>query len=304
MDIKELRSFCMVAKLGSFSKASDALDLRQPAVTKHVRRLEAEIGRTLLERGSRPLRLTAAGINLLRMAEPLVDGMKKLAHPTANTTTALVAVGVPHGFIGFVLPEAVRDLRRVMPAARTRVLSGTKEEVYELVQTGAVDFALAPDPGPSGSFEFTPLFPSERILIVPREHPFVTRPPASIRELAEYPLILLRFQTHTRALLEREFRRLEVPYDIAVELDSVELLERYVELGVGLAIGLRGVIGTESWLRLAMVSLARFLPSETIGLIRSRALPLSAPAVALIERLKAVAKSAPASGLAAGRKRA
>lgn len=289
MDIKELRSFCMVAKLGSFSRASDALGLGQPAITKHVQRLEAELGRSLLERGVRPLRLTAAGSNLLRIAEPLVEGLETLNQRAPLSAVAPVAVGVPHGFIGHVLPEAMRDLRSAIPGARARVFSGTKEEVYELVQTGGVDFAIAPDPGPSRAFDFLPLFPSERILIAPHGHPLVTKPPASLADVARYPLILPRFQTHTRALLETEFRRLQVAYDIAVELDSNELLEHYVELGVGVAIGLRGALGTQGWLRLPVVSLADFLPSEIIGIVRSRALPLSEPATVLMQRLESMA---------------
>jgi DNA-binding transcriptional LysR family regulator len=286
MDIKELRSFCMVAKLGSFSKASQALDLGQPAVTKHVQRLEQEVGRSLFERGARPLRLTAAGTNLLRMAEPLVEGLETLVQRGPLAAASPVAVGVPHGFIGNVLPQALRDLRRQSPGARVRVLSGTKEEIYELVQTGNVDFAIAPDPGPSRSFEFTPLFPSERVLLVPRGHPLAKKPPKSLQDIARYPLILPRFQTQTRALLESEFRRLGVSYDIAVELDSIELIERYVEMGVGLAVGLRGSKETESWTQVVVVTLAAFLPSETVGVVRSKSIPLSGTASALIEVLK------------------
>ncbi|WP_299786329.1 LysR family transcriptional regulator [Ramlibacter sp.] len=292
LDIKELRSFCMVAKLGSFSKASEALGLGQPAVTKHVQRLEAEIGRALLERGMRPLRVTAAGTNLLRMAEPLVEGLEGLSHLGPFAITARVAVGVPHGFVGYALPQAVRQLRQQLPATRTRVLSGTKEEVFEMVETGSVDFAVAPDPGPSRSLEFTPLYPSERIVITPQDHPFAKEAPKSLKELAQYPLIVPRFHTETRALLEREFRRLKVPYEIAVELDSVEMLERYVELGVGLGIGLRGAADAVSGIRLPIVSLARFLPSQTIGVVRSRAVALSDPALALIRQLEEIGRSA------------
>src|SRR3546814_371854 len=173
------------------------------------------------------------------------------------------------------------------------VCSSDLEEVFELVQTGGADFAVAPDPGASRRFDFTPLYPSERILVTPRDHPLVTQPPASLQDVAAYPLILPRFQTQTRALLESEFRRLQIPYDIAVELDSIELLERYVELGLGLGVGLRGAAGMGSWVRLGIVSLAAFLPSEMIGVVRSRALPLSQPATTLIARLQDLAHAKP-----------
>ena len=294
MDVKELKSFCMVVKLGSFSKASKALDLGQPAVSKHIQRLEAELGRPLLERGARPLKLTAAGSNLYRMAEPFIEGLAILDHNSSLAMSSPITVAVPHGFTGHVLPEAMRNLRGAIPSARLRVLSGTKEEIFELVQTGGADFAVAPDPGASRRFDFTPLYPSERILITPRDHPLVARPPASLDDVARYPLILPRFQTQTRALLESEFRRLQISYDIAVELDSIELLERYVELGLGLGVGLRGAAGMESWVRLGIVSLARFLPSEMIGVVRSRALPISQPATMLIAKLQELGRTGPA----------
>ncbi|WBY03017.1 LysR family transcriptional regulator [Ramlibacter tataouinensis] len=301
MDIKELRSFCMVAKLGTFSKASAALNLGQPAVTKHVQRLESELGRSLFERNMRPLRLTAAGSNLLRMAEPLVEGLDTLSQHSPLAATTPVAVGVPHGFIGSILPEAVLGLRSAFPMARARILTGTKEELYEMVQAGLLDFAVAPDPGPSRSLDFTPLFPSERVLIAPRDHPLAKQAPASLEEIARYPLILPRHQTQTRALLESEFRRLRIPYDIVVELDSIELLERYVELGVGLAIGLRGARRAESWIRLSVVGLDHLLPSDMTGLIRRRSSPLSEPAMALIAKLQDLTKPVAAARRARSR---
>lgn len=293
MEIKELRSFCMVAKLGSFSRASEALGLGQPAVTKHIKRLEAEIGRDLFMRDTRPFQLTAAGSNLFRMAEPLVEGLESLSISAPLSVSPPVTIAVPHGFIGYVLPEVVRDLRAAHPSARVRIRSGTKEEAFELVQSGSVDFAIAPDMAGPRRFDFMPLFPSERILITPKDHPFVSRPPRSLKEVAQYPLILPRFQTQTRALLENEFRRLGVGYDIAVELDSMDLLERYVELGLGLAVGLRGAASTEARIPLGIVSLDRFLPTEIVGVVRNRARPLSDYAEALIERLKAAGTVSP-----------
>lgn len=301
LEIKELRSFCMVAKLGSFSLASEALGLGQPAVTKHVKRLEAEIGRELFSRDTRPLQLTAAGSNLFRMAEPLVEGLESLSNPAPLAASPPVVIAVPHGFIGYVLPEAVRDLRAAHPSARVRIRSVTKEEAFELVQSGAVDFAIAPDMVGSRRFDFTPLFPSERILITPKDHPFVSNPPRSLKDVAQYPLILPRFQTQTRALLESEFRRLGVAYDIVVELDSMDLLERYVELGLGLAVGLRGAATTEARIPLGIVSLDRFLPSEIVGVVRNRTRPLSDYAEALIARLKAAA-TVPPNGADASKK--
>src|SRR3546814_10677006 len=80
------------------------------------------------------------------MAEPFVEGLANLDSRSSLAMSSPITVAVPHDFIGQVLPEAVRDLRSAIPTARIRVLSGTKEEVFELVQTGGADFAVAPAP--------------------------------------------------------------------------------------------------------------------------------------------------------------
>lgn len=276
----------MVARLGSFSLAAEALGLGQPAVTKHVQRLEAEIGRQLLSRDTRPFLLTAAGSNLFRMAEPLVDGLDTLV-THAPLASPPIAVAVPHGMIGYLLPETVADLRKIYPGSSVRIYSATKEEAIELVQFGRVDFAIVPEPMVSQLFDFTPLYCSERILITPRDHPFVSHAPHSLADIARYPLILPRFQTQTRALLESEFRRHGIKYDIAVEIDSTALLERYVEIGVGLAIGLRGTVLSEVRLPLGIVSLKHLMPSERVGILRNKSRPLAEHAKELIKRLEA-----------------
>jgi DNA-binding transcriptional LysR family regulator len=114
---------------------------------------------------------------------------------------------------------------------------------------------------------------------------------SSLEEIAGYPLVLLRFQTGTRAPLETDFRRLGVPYEIAIELHSMDLLERHVELGLGLAVGLRGALATEQNLRVGIVGLARFLGSETVGVVQSRSVDLSSGAHDLVKALEHVGRA-------------
>ena len=184
-----------------------------------------------------------------------------------------------------MLPEAVRDLRTAHPSARVRIRSGTKEEAFELVQSGGVDFAITPVSGHHASISCRC---SLRAHFDHAEGSSFRAASAALAEgcraISSDPSAL---STQTRALLESQFRRLGVAYDIAVELDSMDLLERYVELGLGLAVGLRGAASTEARIPLGIVSLDRFLPSEIVGVVRNRARPLSDYADALIARLQA-----------------
>src|SRR3546814_21126625 len=79
------------------------------------------------------------------MAEPFVEGLANLDSRSSLAMSSPITVAVPHGFIGQVLPYAVRDWRTAIPTARIRVLSGTKADVLELVQTGRANFSVGPD---------------------------------------------------------------------------------------------------------------------------------------------------------------
>ena len=76
--MKPLRAFCQTARLGSVSRAAEALFLSQPAVTLQLQALEREMGMRLLERSGRRLTLTREGEELYELARPLVEGLDGL----------------------------------------------------------------------------------------------------------------------------------------------------------------------------------------------------------------------------------
>src|SRR4051812_22996582 len=93
MDLRQLRSFAEVARTGSFSAAAAAAGYTQSAVSQHVAALEASLSQRLLER--RPVRLTAAGVQLLRHADAILlrlDAARTELQPPAGDAAGSVAV--------------------------------------------------------------------------------------------------------------------------------------------------------------------------------------------------------------------
>lgn len=287
MDLKELQSFCMVARLRSFSKASQSLGIGQPAVTKHIHRLEAELGKSLIERGTRPTQLTPAGLELFRLATPLVEGLLRFArNERQQATLAPVVVACTHGFMNELLLRSVQSFRVVEPHQPVRIKLGTKQDVVSMVTSGAADFGIAPSPDRLKALNFAPLAASERVLITPRDHELLNRPLTSLAEIARYPLILLGYMTQTRVLIEDAFKEHGVAYEVAVELDSMDMVKRYVELGLGIGIGHKIALDAEDSVNLGIVPLSKFLPSELVGVTTSRSRPLPEAAAKLIDHMK------------------
>jgi DNA-binding transcriptional LysR family regulator len=291
MDIRELESFCSAAHLRSFSRAARALKVGQSTVTKHIQKLEAELGKELFHRGERPVQLTAAGISLMRIAAPLIDGLRRFAEAgTGSAPTRPISVGCAHGFMNDVLLKTVRAFRDLVPHCPIHVRVGTKPEVLDMVLNGTVDLGITPNPDRLSGLAFQPIAASERVAITPLDHPLLSRPLHSMAELAVYPLVMLGYQTLTRTLAEQAFHQLGVVHEVAVEVDSMEMVKRYVELGLGIAIGHRAALDPEDMKHLGVVSLSPFLPSELVGIVTKKEVQLTGNAGEFVRILAATLK--------------
>ncbi|MDA0769611.1 MAG: LysR family transcriptional regulator [Chloroflexi bacterium] len=278
MELRELRSFCTAARIHSISKAAQELGLGQPTVTTHIKKLEEELGMVLFDRVKRPIQLTLAGDRLAAIATPLVEGIDSLA---AMTTVAEergpVRIASTPDIIPHTLIRVVRVFLARFPQVHLKIRSGTREEVLHMVQDGEVDLGVVQHPEKSEGLDFQGLFLYERVLITPLDHPLLSEPLSSIDQIARYPLILMGRGTYTRAILEEEFRRKGLEYDIIVELDSMDMIKRYVGLGMGISVGPRLAIEPEDRKTVGVISLANLLPVEQAGIVTLRGKTISSP---------------------------
>ena len=287
MELRELRSFATAARLRSISKAAEQLGIGQPTVSTHVRKLETELGMVLFDRVKRPLQLTLAGARLSELARPLVDGIDELATAASLAEeTGPVRVASLHDIIPHTLLRVVRVFMALHPHVHVRIRSGHMEEVLDMVEDGDVDMGIMPGPGRGEEFDFQNLFTYKRVLITPLGHPLLDAPLDSLDQIAEWPLILMGRQTYTRTMLEAEFRRHGLDYEVVVELDSMDMIKRYVALGMGVSVGPHLAIEPEDHEQLGVVSLDNLLPVEQAGIVTLRGKTLSAPADKFIAVMK------------------
>lgn len=287
MELRELRSFCTTARLKSITRAAELLELGQPTVTTHIKKLEKELGILLFDRVKRPIQLTPAGVALAGLATPLVEGIDGLAATTTDAEeNGPVSVASTHDIISHALLRVVSIFLGIYPQAHLRVRSGLVSEVMDMVVHREVDMGLVPAIGSTADFDFTPLFASERVLITPPGHQLLENPITSLDEIARWPLILRRRETDTSRMLESEFQRKGLNYDVRVELDSMDMVKRYVALGMGVSVGPRLAIEPEDLDELGVVSLSSLLPVEQAGVVTLRGRAQSTPTRSFISVMK------------------
>ena len=144
--LKPLRAFCQVARLGSVSRAAEALYLSQPAVTLQLQALEREVGQRLLERNGRRLALTREGEILYELARPLVEGMDGLEATFRERLQGLDAgdlnVAAGSSTILYLLPQIVARFRQAHADVRLSLHNVTGAGGLDLLRSDAVDLAV------------------------------------------------------------------------------------------------------------------------------------------------------------------
>ena len=268
MELRELISFYHVARLRSVSKAARTLELGQPTVTTHLRKLEGEFGITLFDRIKRPIQLTSEGITLLELVTPVVTSIEVLKKQMdyADRRGAFI-VGAYPDLIAHHLPKGIQAFREEYPDIRISLLARAYDPLIQLVRSGEIDMAFC-SPPPSGdpSLEFQELFEYNAVLMTPLNHPLIGRTDVTLEDVVLSPLILPGHESLLRQRVDQALKSQGLSGDVVLSLDNIESIKRYVEIGMGLAVSIDFAMRPEDHDRVGVVRLDHLFPSSVIGI--------------------------------------
>lgn len=193
MDLHQLRTFVAVADAGGVARAVARLNLSQPAASRQIQVLEAELGVLLFERVGRRIRLTAHGEDLLGRSRRLVaeaDALRERARALRGGSSGTIAIGATPPMIEVVLAGFLPGFRRRHPGVEVRVVEDGGAGLVSRLERGEVQLAYIPagDNRYSGRL----LYPIHVIAVVPRSHRLHRFPNLEIAELADEPLLVLQ----------------------------------------------------------------------------------------------------------------
>jgi len=289
MEINQLRSFVTVARLGSFTKAAEALFLTQPALSLQIKALEKALGEPLFERRRRGLLLTPAGQILRGQAERILG----LVEQTGAEIAALKGLAGGRLVIGtndsnclYILPDPVRRFRAQFPAVELRLTNSHSTQVVAWVAEGQADFGLVTLPALSPGVESRSLFRREDVLICAPGHPLCVQETVTPDELVTHPLLLLDRGSVSRVLLDQALAEAGLLPQVVMEVGSIEVIKRYVEIGLGISVIPR--FTAEQEIQEGRLHTARldWLPDCSVGVIQRRKGYLSPAARMFVEILE------------------
>lgn len=238
MDLKQLRYFLNVARLGSYTQAAELLNVAQPVLSRQIRLLEIELRQTLFNRHGRGVTLTDTGAILLKHSQAILNQVD-LLHEDIRTSERLsgsVAIAMPPTLTKLMALPLLRFLQQKLPDAQFSISEGLTTHLQHRLQMGKVDVALLHNPTYSEHMETRLLYREKLALIVPQDSPFAERERIMPDELANVPLIIPSAPNTFRLLIEQAMLHLNLQSQIALEIDSVEVILQLVAEGFGCTI--------------------------------------------------------------------
>jgi DNA-binding transcriptional LysR family regulator len=237
MDFDQLHTFLEIVRLKSFSKAAQTCYRTQPAVSAQVRQLEQELRAELFERFGSRIWLTTAGRIFADYAEQMLDLRRRAQDTIAELETnprGELVIAANEATCIYILPKVFAEYCREFPAVQLQVVRSYGSHVMEAVLDNSADFGLSQLPVDEKRLQVVPIYVDEVLLIVASKHPLAGRKSVGPRDLAEFPLLLPK-QGKTRTRLNEWLEPVADEVRIAMELDSTEMMKRFVAAGLGLS---------------------------------------------------------------------
>jgi len=235
MDLDQLHTFLEIVRLKSFSKAAQTCYRTQPAISAQVRQLEQELNTTLFERLGTRISLTTAGRIFAEYAEQILD-LRRRAQDSINELERVprgeLVIAANEATCIYVLPQVFSQYTREFPNVQLSVDRSYGARVVQAVLDNLADFGITQLPVQEKKLQVVKIHSDEIKLLTAAGDPLSLRGAVACRELIGKPLLLPKSGT-TRTRLNAWLEPVENELHVAMELDSTEMIKRFVMAGLG-----------------------------------------------------------------------
>lgn len=238
MDIRNIKTFQTIIKLGSFQRAAEELQYGQSTVTMHIQKLESDLGVRLLERGKK-LQMTEAGRLFHQKADQLVKDYDYL-HATMTELiqgeAGVVRLGSMEPTASYRLPHILGPFLAQYPKVQLSIQIGNTTVLHQMLSEGLVDLVICTTPETGVGQSFEPLFIEELALLLPSRHPLASQEEIYLRDLQNELLLMTTAVCPYRKKLESSLlEKGGSPYR-GMEISNMAALKYYVQAGFGVAV--------------------------------------------------------------------
>jgi DNA-binding transcriptional LysR family regulator len=291
ISLDRYRIFHAVAQAGSLTTAAENLFVSQPAVSQSIKKLEAEMGASLLIRTARGIQLTPEGTILfsyLDQALQLIDAGERHVADLKRLNRGDIRIGASDTLCRHYLLPILDNFHREHPHIQLHVTNRTSRETVALLHAGQIDFGIVNLPVSNDRLTIYEGPHLQDCFVVGERYRELAASPQALAELAQSPLLLLEMGSVTRAQIDAFFLANGVSVTPEIELGSIDLLVEFARIGLGVSSVIRDFV-REDLERGTLYEVHTIppLPVRSVGLIVSKDVPMSPAAQALITQLRA-----------------
>lgn len=269
--LKQVRAFLEVAKLKSFTRASERLNATQSSLSVLIRELEAELETRLLDRTTRRVEITEAGLEFLPFAERILGVLGQGLEATRELTArrrGRVSIAASPLAAAALLPRAIARFQQLYPGINVVLEEFPPEQVSMRVADSLCDCGVGVFDTQDDGLTSAPVLQEQQMLLCPRKHPLSAKSEVRWSDLPNYPLIAVGAESAARRRLDRQFALAGISIQPSFEVRNMMTVLGLVDAGIGVAIW-------PSW----AISLARSFDVEIRPLVRPKAVHIVSVAV-------------------------
>ncbi len=238
MDYKALSYFHEVARLQSFTRAAESLDVAQPAVSMAIKRLEQQLQLTLFHRRDRQISLTDEGQRLFKQAHRIIQAMTDAdleMEELRGLQRGVVQLGTPSMLGSYYFPPMIMAFKHKYPNLNLSVREGGAWQLQQLLEKGELDLAVIESGEVSENIESVPILREEMRVVVPLDHPFASRESVSPEEFLQQELVIFRPGYFHRRVLDQMAENAGIQPAISFETNLLPLIRSIVKQGFGIS---------------------------------------------------------------------
>jgi len=236
MNLDAVVSFAVFADHLNISAAARQLHISQPALHVKLRKLSEQLGRPLYRRVGGKLELTAQGLQVARFGREIQTQTRGFAEQLeADFRTDNISLAAGEGAYLYLLGPAIQAFLD-SDCGRVRLLTANREGSIDSVLGGHAQLGVAPLESVPDGVSAQTLTEVEQMLVVPSSHRLASRRRLKLKDLSECDLVVPPQDRPHRQMLARLLQSAGVPWKVAVEANGWELMIRFVQMGVGVAV--------------------------------------------------------------------
>lgn len=238
MDLKQLNTFLMVAKLKSFTQAAEKTGYAQSTITTQMQLLESELGVKLFERFGRKIILTAAGENLLPYANQMLNlsAEAKNTLDSSNTPKGSIVIGAVESLCISRLPDLLQEYRKRYPEVKLILKLGNCGFFREQLRKNLIDIAFFLDQKIVSPDLIMDAQIQEPMVFVASPSFHLSGKELQSEILKNYPFILTEDGCPYRVILENLFGKYNVCTESTLEIESIQAVKQLAVSGVGITL--------------------------------------------------------------------